>query len=176
MWVLCFIIPTSCHRFRAQWYQCGATRSQPLTGRCPINFSYRENLLRRVSTLGTVGSSLPRLNCYLFYFSQTRKPSTWVWFFSCTGFLHVSANCWSCTLKCITVHSFSLTNVIDIRGRNLLKGLVLCEHGIHNRLHDKQCHIEQKKKKTAEANLCSLIFTVWKVCHYTPANNPNTMQ
>ena len=73
-----------------------ATRSQLHTGRFPTSRPHKEKTVRRVTTLGTSGTTLSRFNRNSPCSILTANPSTCALSFNHSGILHFNPNCAGC--------------------------------------------------------------------------------
>ena len=73
-----------------------ATLSHVTTGKCPTNFLQNENILRRVRTCGTLGTSFPRSHISILSFCRTVRPSARAPFCSHSGSLLFSPKLAKC--------------------------------------------------------------------------------
>ena len=91
-----------------------ATRNQPHTEKCPVNFPHTEKITPWLSTQGTVGSSLLRRHRSFPCSSQTRNRNTRVPCLNCSGILLVKTNCSRCSLMQAAEHTLSFTKMPSI--------------------------------------------------------------
>ena len=126
----------------------------PHSGKCPVNFPPTEIITWWVSTLGTVGSSLPRRHHSFACFSQTRNPNTRVPCLNYIGILLVKPNCYRFSLMRTAEHTLIYKDVINIRGGSI-NDLILLHDSIDNRLHFQGCNIKPKSQ-TGETILLPL--------------------
>ena len=117
------------------------TRTQPQTNKCPVNFPHREKMLRRVCTLGAVGSSPSRCHCSRPCSSQMWKLNPRAPFLSRSGSLLVNPNRSKCAF---TRAALADEYIVDVWRGGAVDDVILSDHGLFSWLHDLRCHVQPK--------------------------------